>query len=644
LIVAIVSVAGGWLLAGAVLPTQKKEHREPETGAVSSKVSALPGARAKVPQAIQVILGDSGTLDFAAMSELMVSLDTASPDDLRRWLVSLPDDEYELTTLILGRWAEIDPAGAVEAIRRNPKLNQHYYKVYSTWAAVDLEAATEFALQDMNSNAFGGLISGAGTEGIEKLYDLMMASNYPHSDPEAFGLIFGKLAEVDPARAAEQAMKAWSKHHGNSPSRVFQVWTAKDPRAAFAWADGVADLGLRKRARQFAAGQLMSSDPLALLELMGDEFEEIQSASQYLKSGSLSDADFAGVLDWFDAQPESQSKSGLGFYGSLLNGLHSSGNPERLAELARRFSGNEESVSHQITSVAASWAEKDVDGLVDFINSPGGSAMRGAAISGLVRHLAEDEPLRAIELVRGLEEPGADIDLSEAVRSLRQQGMAIEDVMSLIPEPLRDNSIGGFWGSFGEQGSAELAVYLSGLSEGGNRDQRLGFSAGYWAREDPLAAAEWAEGLGSGRVNEFAVGNVASSWAMVDSEAAAEWALSLEDPANRSWALLRTAQAVAGWEPERAIRLATEIEDEGHRNDALRAGLLSMARTDPDRAQAQLDEVGLDDDSPLRYSIEQAVEEARTLQRVIDGESELFRVRMPRPNAFGPGAQDEPTE
>lgn len=610
-IVALLALWIGWSRGGAFVSQQTES-----ASARKETLSALTLGENVVPVAIERIEKGGRRPSFAELSAFVRQLDTAGASDCRRWLAMLPEGELWLITMVMMRLAEIDPHSALEAMRLDEKLQRYEWSVFASWASRDLEAATESAQERRSASAVWGLMDGAGTASIERLYDLLVAAGYDKRDPSGFDRIFPKIAEVDPARAAGLAMRSWSDGHRGSITAVLKRWVGEDPEAAFAWAGSLEKLSVRQAAQGTILQAWLERDPAAALEMMGDDFAVLHSLNGVLlPTGSLSDSGFECLLDWYEKQP--LSTDGDRFLSYLAQGLSRGDHPQRLAVLVDRLFTEQfvVSMSGQVVDAAENWALRDERGLAEFIASIGEGPLRDLAIRGMVDHLAEVDPLRALEYINSLGKPNILPDLSPVFDRLLKQGLSLDEAMQRIPAGMRDKIFDGRRFDCSERPPGEVVAFLERQPPGDGRDRAMSFAGGLWARQDPQAAAAWVVALGDDGIRAYAAGNVANAWAMVDLDAAVEWAGALDDPQSRSRALAQASKVAAGSQPERAVEVAAGIADPALRNEALSGGLRSLARRDPDRAVELMRELGVDDS--VRNRVEEAAGEARLLRPIL---------------------------
>lgn len=622
----------GWFIAAERVVSETQGN--PDAARRQERISALDSnSSAGVPEAVRIAVGGVGMLSFENTAELVARLGTATAGECRRWLASLPDYEQLLTWMILERLAELDPLAAVEAIEADRSLWQFHAKIIENWAKLDFEAAVGTAVESKMRSGLISIVNTCGQEQVEPIYKLVSQS--PDGiDPIVLDAIFVRIAQVDPKRGADLAIaKLMGKFpdpgasFGSGIGSVIRGWVRDDPAGALAWADGLENPHAQKIARGEVLRHWLKQDPLAALEVIGDEpgFLKKSENMDGLYYSTLSEENFAGVLDWIGGRSADSHKDAATILHAVVVGLANGGHPERLEEIVARFGEGELSAewsNHYFRQAANRWAKQDEDGLVEFINSVANERARTAAIRGLVNHLGESEPQRAIEFLNSLEEPVHGIEMTPLLRKLFAQDMGLDEAFKLLPERLRDEGFDVFIDSdpshLGQSGLAEseLAEFLTRQPPGRNRDAAISFTAGRWAREDAVAAALWVSNLEAGGIQRDAAGNVADAWAKVDFAAAASWALELEDPDSRSRALLRVAEAGAVSQPERIAEIAATVDDAGLRDRMLSAGLMALARADPEKASVLLEESEAGDE--VRRQVTNQLELARALDELLD--------------------------
>lgn len=604
MITALAGGAIGWLVAGGI-PQEVKAVEESVNQAVPvEKLSAIDPA-AEVPFAVRSVADGGGSLNFAHVSEFIVNLENASADDCRRWWALMDDADEEMKLMLLRRWAALDPQGALQALGANAEPENFAAAILEGWAGHDLESAVDVALDLDELRLVYAVMRGAGSDGIERLYDLLTERGFDKAAPGFFEAIFSKLAEVDQKKAATLALRfkggggfGWQLGLEN----VLTMWVREDAKSALAWAEGLADSDERERAMQALARKWMAIDPLRALESMGDkiEYSTLRNGGGSMPSGRLDDSDFEKLLSHADALAAENPEDAAFFLRGAVSGLRSGDHPERLAEMASRLGGMDGGeIEWGVAEAAANWARKDEASLVEFINSVDDEPVRAAAIRGLVDWLSRDEPMRALEFLAGLEEPVDGIQTRELIRGALGSGLSPDEVIAQIPEAMRDASLTifaeGYIGT--ELNPSDVADFLQRQPAGKERDRAMMFVAGDWAQTAPLAAAAWVAGMEPGKIQEHAAGTVVSTWATIDFEAATEWARGLDDEASRSNALANAAKIATSNDPQRALEIAAEVADDQLRTTWTNHGLIALARQNPSSALEKLSELEVDEEA-----------------------------------------------
>jgi hypothetical protein len=121
-----------------------EEEAAPATGDASHQ---------DIVASLKAALSHAGTRqNYAALSKLMEAVDQKNLSEALSFAESLPRDEKStmLLSLLIGKWAEFDPAGAVNYAQRSSlgaSRNWLVGSALSTWADQDVKAAAAWAQQ-----------------------------------------------------------------------------------------------------------------------------------------------------------------------------------------------------------------------------------------------------------------------------------------------------------------------------------------------------------------------------------------------------------------------------------------------------------------------------------------------------------------
>jgi hypothetical protein len=616
-VIFIACALGGWAIAGLFFG-------EPSAGGEEVKSAAariLSPKDAPKEDAPDWIRNPKNSDDsFAAKSDLLLRLDSASVSELRRWLATLDEKDGVLKSKIVSRWAELDPDGAMMAIKSGELDSKYRSSVLSAWAKVDLEAALDEATISTGYSEFYGIVRGAGDDQIEKLYDLLIEKGVDKTDPSKFEYIFSKLAKIDPLKAANLAVAfaSGSSRRSGGLENVLGVWLESDDAGALAWMDS-----LEGKAKSGAFEQIskkwLEIDPVKALQEIGDwiDFSKLSDYGSSISTGKMSDEKYQKLLDWVDGENLSSSEQKSHLVEQMIMGLRYGDSPGRMEGLLSRIGDGERSdqLERAVSGAIGNWVTQDEEEVTRFINSLEDDKMRDSAIQGILEKWSRSDPLRAIDFMNGLGEEVPKFSGSNLVSGLLREDLAIEEAMEKIPAAQREDTLVNFGMTVAETSPVETIAYLESQAESKKREQGLAFASGRWGQTDPLAASEWVSGLEVGNTREWAAANVLGGWAATDFDAAVEWAQGLDDK-SQSRALAKAVEIAAGSDPVRSVEIAVDMKDEEMRGQSLNSSLTALARLDPDKAGEMLGGVTLKEEA--RTQIEKAIMESRALKAYLE--------------------------
>lgn len=150
--------------------------------------------------------------------------------------------------LLVARWGETDPEGALQFASRNHEFDYIASDVFQQLAADDVQNALNRAENipdlDMRYEALRGVLSFMADQ--DPAGALQLAGSFPpfpNNEPLS-SVIYAQWAATDPQAAAAQAAQDSAGTGWRSPmGQVLRNWASQDPMAAVNWAMSVSDPG-----------------------------------------------------------------------------------------------------------------------------------------------------------------------------------------------------------------------------------------------------------------------------------------------------------------------------------------------------------------------------------------------------------------
>lgn len=489
--------------------------------------------------------------------------------------------------VLFARWAELDPASAVQYAQLLPKsANAGFLRrtALNAWAEQNFDAALAWA------------------KSLEK----------GEARNDSIAAVAGQLAKRDPNAALQLIAENFAGRDASAAyDSVFSAWAETDFAGAYSAAQGLADPGMRTRAMRAALGQKVETDPRLVIESirnaklselrwdLGNRAmsrwaeRDLNAARDYalaLPAGELRDQQLQTVaremarrdpragLEWLRNLPEDSSRD------EALQGLFSSwaGSDSKaaleaarelpegrlrdnaLAQMAQNLvdtdikttlailkelptGGPSENAQQQI---AWRWARVDPKGAAEWFAENAGENNRWV-LSQVMSEWSRNDPEAALQWTSSLPD------------SRQNKGELIGNVLSNLVR----NSPAEAVAQFDKLPAAQQASAAAGL-------------AASWAWRDPAAAAKWVTSLKDEIARVTAIGNVASNWGNRDVNAAARWLETLPVGAPRDTAVQSFANSVVQKDPEGAVAWALTIGDQGKREGALSSVVMNWARKD----------------------------------------------------------------
>ncbi len=459
---------------------------------------------------------------------------------------------------------------------------------------------------------------------------------------------FHSLGLKDPAMALKFLNESRSDpHRGEDPtSSVFEAWSSFDPTAAVDAAFGLEKKQARDSALGVALGRLAQSDPQAALARVA-QFPDPEMRQNQMRNV---------LRKWAEQDPQAATNHVLNLpagrerneaMASVVGGVAVTDGEAaiRLAEQLPPGSARSQTLSQVISSIGyeepkvaaelvlmlppgqqrnsiyqiiSRLAREDRPAALDWAGRLGSAEARDAALSGVVRQWAADDPKAAAQYCV-TNSVTNDQAMREAVSNWAQDDSrgALAWAGALPAGTQRDTALSGAIGVLAANDPRQAASLAATMLTGDSQSNALGIVAARWAVRDPNAAIAWATQLSDPNVRQNTLDSVASTWAGQDPAAAASWATrstetmsalpnitrqwAEQDPAatakwldtlpagtGRDSALAAFSTAVVNTDPEGAVAWAATISEAQQRESTIGQIFSRWVRTDPKSAKAWL--------------------------------------------------------
>ena len=575
-------------------------------GGSSSGSSSTRGASSTTPLPIKD--GANSALASTAIGRLM-----EGKNDFQRTRSLY---EYSLTL------KADDMAGAVNEAMRLPlsHRNMALGVLFARWAELDPASAVQYAqLLPKSANA-GFLRRTALTAWAEQNFDAALAWAKTLEKGEArndsIAVVAGQLAKRDPNAALKLIGENFAgRDAGAAYDNVFSAWAETDFASAYAAAQGLTDPGMRTRAMRAALGQKVETDPRLVIESirtaklselrwdLGNRAmsrwaeRDLNAARDYalgLPAGELRDQqmqtvaremarrDPRGAIEWLRNLPEDSSRD------EALQGLFSAwaGSDSKAALEAARDLPEGRMRDSAMSQLAQNLVDTDIKTTLAILKElPAGGPAENAQQQVAWRWARVDPKGAAEWFVDNVGENNRWVINQVLSEWSRNDPEAALQWASSLPNS-RENKgelIGSVLSNLVRSSPAEAVAQFDKLPA----EQQASAApnlAGSWAWRDPAAAAKWVTGLKNEDTRTSAIGNIASSWGNRDVAGATRWLETLPAGNTRDVAVQSFASSVAQKDPEGAIAWAMTIGDQGKRDGALQGVVMNWARKDQNAA------------------------------------------------------------
>lgn len=584
----------GWFVTGTLMPSPN-EIAELKQAASRSLLSARgPSAETPMPD-------DASLRSFDGTADWIGQMVQAPDADLKRWILECTQGQSHRrhAMALIAELARRDPEAALQFVTDNDLNSQS--SILAIWVRQDQKAALQAALRyDPNGYTAGRMITDLDLSDRKAFYQLLLDEGFDKQYPGPIGNILAELAEVDVVMAADEALKQTvNADRDRGLGRVIGKWLQQDPDALLAWAGGQTDSKVRQKALLEVSKQWMKEQPVEALEQFWDTLPNDQERSRMVMGLQGTPPDqIDAVLAWADEHVESLPLHGE-IVSRLLGGLRSTC-PEKLPDFMDRLDPNDWNTERRLTEVSRAWAEKDLDGLVAWMETIENPKLKQAVHQGWLSARMNEAPGEALEALAqmDLSSRDASFDFEDSLETLFKRLPSLDktptEVIGMLPEDLRDQASMAYAEAAAERKPEEVLEVLLEQPSGKDRDRGIAYASGHLAYKDPLQAAAWAADLEDSETKGYVMANVAYAWAQQDPEQALAWVEAQPEGVTRDRSIAQLVTAIHDDAPERALALAQSMAEGRDRTTSLTAAIQALGRQSPEQAENVLqDSTGL---------------------------------------------------
>ncbi len=452
-----------------------------------------------------------------------------------------PNARGYMTSMIANRWAEQDPAAAMEWARQLPASRDRdtaFQSVITIIAGADPDAALRYAQEVDGESARRNALSAVARQ----------------------------VATTDPLRALELCRDLpVSMRASVASSGVIYELARSDPAAAAAFIEEL---------------------PSGVVHQNGLHYQ--------LAEGSAA-VDVEGAIAWARDLPEGELKRSA---VTAVSDIWAGSDPRRALEYADSLAGP---LREQVVSRAvAAWSRHEPDAAAEWAVSLADPAERGVVLGTVVEQWANVDPVQAATFVASL--PAGESQDRAALNVVhawarQDPGEALAWASDFTDPELRQQAMNSVVGAWTQQDPAAAASFLGEQPPGAARDALVLSAIESGAGSDPAGAAEWTALLSDDPGSLGAAWQqIAGAWAQHDHVSGAEWLATLPAGFVRDEAVQTYVHAVALQDPELALRTAVEVASDARRAELIEAAARLWMLRDRGAAEERLRAPDIPDD------------------------------------------------
>lgn len=536
-------------------------------------------------------------------------------------LETIGDQERrKLTRLICRRWAELDPAAGIVALRAEKDGWQRLLPIFfAEWMSVDPEAA------------MAGLEAEGNPDIARQMKEMVLGALLQGDDLEATMAYLRKRESIETAwrgedwmplmRSRPQEMESLIKRQIENEGREMQSATRaflkilgavkleSGPDLALEWIEG-----FDGEARRYALEGLMEAwtkaDPKAVvakLEEWGSgtptrEMIIVKNSLSFTLARALANEDFGAALDWLNGNGSSM---GGGVMGGIIWGKVRKGDVSLSAlcdEMDKMTDQRGILRRNFLRDFGAGVSVTEAQDFAEVLQGKEESESQAMLMGTLLKQVILTSPDQAVELVLSFP---SKVERAAIVKEVLQgQGktkVTADFVLALPPEE-RAAAVaalyegvprsGDVWSYYSEVYPGTLAEGLGELprdEDRGNAMERVGY---HWGMIDPDGALEWAGRL-SGTEQVSTMSEITRGWAELSPRSVTDYVEGLPAGGARDGAISGLVAGISELDPEAGWLWSETIGGDALRSEARKVALGKWAESDVESARSALENANL---------------------------------------------------
>ena len=475
----------------------------------------------------------TGTTQRAAFYAEVARADVRSLKALLDRAAELKDPATKSFALdvLLTRYAELDPGGAVAAASKLGPSAPNPVPLYQAWLRSSPAAALA-AIGKLDESQASMIVPGllARIENDQELVnEILAAAPRPVADRYVASSLM-RLAQDSPREALERAQGISNPGvRTDAVNGVLRTWASRDPRAFLDYVATLDDAAQRNAVNAGSWYQIASSEPELALDRADLFPPELRGPIAMSAIGAIAQRDPLAAYSRAQQMPQGQERRQV------------------------------------MQQIAQSFAQHDADGALAWARSL--QPPEPAALVAVVTGIAQKDPLRALDLAAAISTPME-----------RQQAMHQVASMASIRDPAQ---------------SATLLEHVLALPNEMERQSLVQSILSSWASREPTRAADWLV-ANADRAPAGAVSTVAQQYAQHNLQEAASYAARMPSQLRGSW-LNGVAGMYAQTDPRAALGWIEQFRGSPEYDDAALAVIMPASRVDPEAAARAAESLGRDD-------------------------------------------------
>jgi len=441
------------------------------------------------------------------------------------------------------------------------------------------------------------LESRRGTEGKQPATESFLICRMTEAEDQRADLLLSLAQKIEMELTASRELATPSQHRSLIEQFCAEL-DAEATQTVLAHLERLAPEALRSELMRALFLRLAELDPARAAELAGEHLRawgieadtEVIAEVRLVIAKHWAESNLLGTARWVQKWPDDSVRETVALW---LVPLLEQSNPTVAGELILSLSDSP-AKTEALDRLVMTWREHDFAGALAWVKElPTGEAQERSLLQ-LAHHWWQADAAAAWAFAQNLPEGQDRLAVLLVNLSMQNNPQATAQWVATLPDGVRkEKVVSSMTATWAEQEPRAAADYVVNLPAGTMQQEAAISVVSAWAGQDPAPAAAWVATFPEGHGREYAIENVAIRWAATDPAATVAWLEEHLTGRDRDMAIYAGAAGLMASHPDIATRWTTAIEDQTMRDYQMTRAVRHWLETEPDSARTWIAQSGL---------------------------------------------------